>query len=179
MPVRRGEQLPPHRPAAGTLFVLGDCAGVYWSDGVDWHPVERTHDTGLFPMDITVRDEPPGTREMLLLAGPRGAADRIAIEHAAPRKVRFVLSSDRLPGETAGPVQRVPANGTMHVNVVYDARQGEASVSIGAREVLGLAFPLAGDPVRVAGRDLPGDVRLRDTTARFCALVTHHVKSSR
>jgi len=32
--VRHGDALPAHPPAGGTLFVVGDCDGVYWTDGV-------------------------------------------------------------------------------------------------------------------------------------------------
>jgi hypothetical protein len=180
MPVRRGDALPRQAAPAGTLFVVGDCVAVFWSDGADWHPVERTQASGLFPMDITPATRAAGTRETLLIAGPPGAEDHIVLEYTGPRRVRFVLSSDRLPQPAVGPVQHVPANGTLHVNVLYDAPRGQTGVSIGNDSVLGLALPLASEPVRVAGRDfaLP-DVRLLPAPARFCAELTNSPRSTR
>ena len=47
--VERGDALPRKAAAVGTLFVLGDCEGVYWSDGRNWLPIEQTHATGRYP----------------------------------------------------------------------------------------------------------------------------------
>jgi hypothetical protein len=40
MSVHRGDTLPRVLPG-GTLFVLGDCDAVYWSDGKDWRLIEQ------------------------------------------------------------------------------------------------------------------------------------------
>src|SRR5262249_6914492 len=66
LPVRHGDSLPAPL-AGGTLFVVGDCAGVYWSDGVLWRPIERTPATGEYKLRATFPDRPAGTRETMLV----------------------------------------------------------------------------------------------------------------
>ena len=111
MTVVRGSVLP--KPAtAGTLIVLGDCDGVYWSDGTAWHPIERTNATGRFPMQLTIPKRPAGTRETILTAGPPNAADHVDIAYLDDDHVRFVFSSPHLPtlaiGTTLTPSRTAP-----------------------------------------------------------------------
>jgi hypothetical protein len=166
MAVRGGNTLPARGPA-GTLFVLGDCAGVYWSDGVHWHPIERTPASGLFRFDVRFHDEPPGTREPLLIAGPIGSSRRIDVEWVAPGQVRFVLTAPETIGRTTG----VRTDRPTRVEVLWDRVLGATDVTVDGASVLGLAIPIAEAPIWVAGRDSPKsalEAKLLPSDSPFC-----------
>jgi hypothetical protein len=166
MTVLRGARLP--KPAAaGTLFVLGDCDGVYWSDGTAWHPVERTDAAGRYPMQLTLPPRPAGTRETILEAGAPGASDHVDVEYLAGDRIRFVFTSPHLPGEAAGASVPRPV-GTAPVEIVYDTNLGQLDVSVRGRSVLGYAYGLAGAPVRIVA---PG-ARLDAVAPNFCQSLT-------
>ena len=166
MTVLRGSALPKPS-AAGTLFVLGDCDGVYWSDGTAWHPVERTDATGRYPMQLTLPRRPAGTRETILEAGAPGASDHVDVEYLAGDRIRFVFTSPHLPTEAAGASVPRPA-GAAPVEIVYDTDLGQLDVSVRGRSVLGYAYGLAGAPVRIVA---PG-ARLDGVAPKFCQSLT-------
>src|SRR5262249_11631248 len=60
--VRVGRRLPAPLPE-GTVFVLGNCDAVYWSDGSTWHPIERTRAAGRGPPRGTLPPPPPPTHQ--------------------------------------------------------------------------------------------------------------------
>jgi hypothetical protein len=166
MAVLHGDSLPAHAPG-GTFFVLGDCAGVYWSDGAHWHPIERTQASGQFHFDIRFPDEPPGTSEPLLIAGPIGSSRRIEVEWVARGRVRFVLTAP----ETVGRTVEVHTGRPTSVDVLWDRVLGATGVSVDGSSVLGLAIPIAEAPTWVAGRDSPKsalDAKLSPSDAPFC-----------
>jgi hypothetical protein len=57
MSVRRGDTLPRALPG-GTLFVLGDCDAVYWSDGKDLRIIEQAQTAARDPSVPTNPDQP-------------------------------------------------------------------------------------------------------------------------
>jgi hypothetical protein len=65
MSVHRGDTLPARALPGGTLFVLGNCDAVYWSDGKDWRIIEQGQMTGRDPSAPTNPDQParPGKRD--------------------------------------------------------------------------------------------------------------------
>ncbi|MGQ0823417.1 MAG: hypothetical protein ACT4OX_00045 [Actinomycetota bacterium] len=158
----------PEPAAGGTFFVLGDCDGVYWSDGAAWHAVERTHATGRFPLLMTRRDQAVGTRELLLRAGAAEIQDELWIEYLDGSRVRFVLDAARVADVTASEPVRLPADVPTRIEITFDNRLGRFGVEIDGASVFGLAYLLAPDPVRVAGRDGDPDLQLEPTAAPFC-----------
>jgi hypothetical protein len=166
MPVRYGATLP--KPlAGGTLFVLGNCDGVYWSDGAAWHAIERTNATGEYPIDFTVADQPAGARQTLLEAGPTGA-DRIELVHLGGDRVRFDLSANRLTTDAEGPPLRFAPGSRVHADVTYDTNLGNLDVHLHGREVLGFAYGLAGLPVRA----VDPSVHIDRVNPAFCVTLT-------
>src|SRR3546814_9212560 len=73
IPLRTGRDLPDTAPR-GTLFVVGDCEGLYLSDGMrtdaikhtPWNGVERGEAGGRFRLEVVFDDAPAGSREPLL-----------------------------------------------------------------------------------------------------------------
>jgi hypothetical protein len=167
MPVRYGATLP--KPlAGGTLFVLGNCDGVYWSDGTAWHAIERTNASGRYPIDFTVADLPAGARQTLLEAGPATGADRIQLVHLGGNRVRFDLAADRLTVDAEGPTLRFAPGSRVHADVTYDTNLGDLDVHVGNRDVLGFAYGLAGLPVRA----VDPTVNIDRVTPTFCRTLT-------
>jgi len=166
MTVVRGSVLPK-AATAGTLLVLGDCDGVYWSDGTAWHPVERTNATGRFPIHLTLPKRPARTRETILRAGTPGASDHVDVEYLDDDRVRFVFSSPHLPAEAVGTTLLRP-DGAMPVEIVYDTNLGQLEVSVGGRSVLGYAYGLAGTPVRIVAPE----ARAEAIPPKFCQSLT-------
>jgi hypothetical protein len=173
MNVLRGTRLPDPL-AEGTVFVLGDCDAVYWSGGDAWYPIERTRAAGRYPLDVTFRDRPTGTRETLLTAGPPGAQDRLGVEYLRGRRVRFWFTSPRLDNELVGGIHKIRPGHATRLDINYDTALGKLDVALDGDDVLG-AYPLVGGAVTVAGTpDAAGvldfsDAHLRPTSRRFCA----------
>jgi hypothetical protein len=142
--VQHGDALPAPL-AGGTLFVVGDCDGVYWSDGVLWRPIERTPATGEYHLRVTFPDRPAGTRETMLVGGPANAPDPLIVEYLRGGRVRFALR-----GFTGAPVD-LPRDRTVDLDLVYDWRLPQAEAYVDGRSVFGAPVPLPHDPVDVAG----------------------------
>ena len=88
--VLRRDGLPLPEPAKQeSLLVLGDCAGLYWSSGRDWHPLEQTPATGRFPVRVRIAPAPPGTLEPLLSATDDRGASVLWLRHVDDHRVRF------------------------------------------------------------------------------------------
>ena len=173
MPVEHGPDLP--RPAAaGTLFVVGRCGGVYWSDGQAWYAIERTPATGRFPLHLTFGKLPTGTRETLLISG----LDRVEVEYLDPGYIRFVLTSPNLSAPALGPRLAVEPGRPLAVEVVFDPRVAAFGVTLAGRPALAAAYVVSRDPVRIAGRDhdpdlgFPGRARLDPAPSTFCSDLT-------
>jgi hypothetical protein len=173
-----GPTLPEEPLPVGSVFVVGDCEGVYWSDGNAWLPIEQTHTSGRFPIRITLRDRPPGTRETLLVAGPDDAQDRLEIVHLRGRRVRLLFASSRLDEAVRGRAHGFVPGRPTAVELTYDATLGSVGATFDGEPSLGLIWgPLpspavAGDP---AAGDVPGLARraqLLPTPPRFCSELT-------
>lgn len=171
--VRAGPTLPRPLPT-GTLFIVGDCDGVYWSSGAEWFPVERTPATGRFPLEVVFPDRSPGTRETLLAAGPPGAQDRLGVEYLREDRVRFWFDSPRLEREILREPHEIDPGHVTDLEIVYDAALERLGVTLDGQSVLGAVTGLAPGPIAVVGAD-PGDgldfsgrARLRAVTPDFC-----------
>ncbi|GIU87520.1 MAG: hypothetical protein KatS3mg009_2035 [Acidimicrobiia bacterium] len=175
-PVRRGSALGEPAPA-GTLLVLGDCAGVYWSDGTRWYPIERTAATGRFRLRLGFPAGAAGGT--VAVAGTGADADRIAAAPDGSGHVRFVLTSPRVARPVRSDPVRLPPDRTLTVDLLVDNRLGVVDVSVAGRSVLGLAYLVGPDPIRVAGRDdadpaldFDGPAALGPDHAPFCRDLT-------
>ena len=127
--VRRGSVLPAEPEPAGTVFVVGDCEAVYWTDGVMWFPIERTPASGYHPLTVTFAERPEGTHETLLLSGPADAPDRLEVVHGVDDLVRLQLTSPHLDGPVTGEAFHARRQGEpVALDIVYDTRNGVLEV---------------------------------------------------
>ena len=103
--VRTTDVLPDPRGRDRTFAVVGDCAGLYRSDGVAWQAIEGTPATGHFRVGVR-----PGATPVELVAGitvrrvggdvvvERGAAPTRAIAAAPGERVVLDVVADTLVG---------------------------------------------------------------------------------
>ncbi len=110
--VQQGDALP--HPAVGRVFVLGKCAGLYWSDGTKWVLLEGTPTTGTFRLRVTFAGHATEW-EPLVTSFPRGGKPQyMAVRTRADGRVQFAYD-----GVFRGPAVRVGL-GAHTVEVVMD-----------------------------------------------------------
>ncbi|MGQ0805129.1 MAG: hypothetical protein ACT4PI_14865 [Actinomycetota bacterium] len=165
--VRAGDELPDAGPT-GSVFVVGDCDGLYWSDGEDWFGVERTNATGGYPLSVTFPDRPVGTRETLLVAGTPEKMDRIGVEYLGDDRVVFTIDSGVFSVVLESQPVEVDFDRPTRVDLVYDnSRVGRLTIDVAGESLFSFNNLLAIGPVAVAGSDDPGAPEFDGTVERL------------
>ena len=183
--VARAPAIPPTVGPNGQLLVVGDCAGLAWSDGRQWHPVERTPATGRVHLGVQFPDARPGTVEPLVALGTATHAGLILVRFQPGRRVTFEYSpvlNGSVTQRYAGPSQPVEPGRTNDVDVIVDPLVPVVHVALDGRTVFGgmrLGVTVVGGPPTV-GRDPTGAVtaqfggrlRTRATPTPLCDRLT-------
>lgn len=164
-PVTRGSHLPA-RGDAGQLFVVGDCDGVYVSDGAtvdelshtNWKPVARTPAVGAYDVDLTFPDAPAGTQDPLLVSGTADHPNVLAVEYLGDDHVRFVYRGAGIEG--AGPAVHVTPGKTYRARLALDPETDFSTVRLGDRTVWSGVYT-ADDIARLGVNHLDGSTRAR------------------
>jgi hypothetical protein len=157
-------RLPTAGPA-GTLAILGDCQGLFQSDGSAWTPVEQAAGGGHYRLRVTfpaVGGASPaggGTRPYwpLVVTGKPGAGDYAGVRPVAPDEVVFgyLFQTPGAAWLAGSPVRVVPGRPYV-VDVVLDADTGHETILLDGTEVLALPW-FARQPVAVTvGADTIG-----------------------
>lgn len=155
--LRRGEELPKPGPT-GRLFVLGDCDGLYWSNGDAWGAVERTGATGRYRLRVRFPSRPPGTREPLVVTGTPGSGDYLAVEYRDDSEIAFTFESELLDVDLAGEPRAIEPGRQYQLDVVHDPRVGSLRVDVDGEPALDLALLLHAGPVTIGRTDIGGPV---------------------
>jgi hypothetical protein len=155
--VRTGDELPDPGPI-GSVFVVGDCDGLYWSDGKDWFGVERTNPTGFYPLSVIFEKRPAGTRETLLAAGTPETMDRIGVEYLGGNEIVFTIDSGVFGTMLESKPVEIAFGRPTRVDLVYDndPQVGRVTVDVEDESLFSFNNLLAIGPVAVAGSDDPG-----------------------
>jgi len=145
--VLRGDNLP-EAGDADQLFIVGDCAALYWSDGehgshlfdrTNWRPVERTGAAGEHPVTVTFAPGQPGERTTLLtVTGADGARSTISLEYGDDDTGHFVFEGVGFPA--VGDQIDVRPGEARTMTIVADPRLGVASVTLDGDTVLWTPF---------------------------------------
>lgn len=128
--VERRDAIPAPM-TVGTVLVLGDCLGLYWSDGTLWRSFERTPATGLFHFAVTF---PPGvparTRQTLLATGSPDDGQQVSILYRG--NDRAILEYVSKPGAfhvTSRPFAVKPGR-RRTMTISLDRYRGQALVAV-------------------------------------------------
>jgi hypothetical protein len=147
-------ELPLPPPASpGSLLIVGKCAGLYWSNGSFWHPVEETPRTGRFSLRVKLPNAAPGTLEPLMASRDTHGASILWIHFLSGNRVRFEY---QWTGKTEGIIQSVTTDGG------YIGLRTSPPIAITPDEELSLAIRL--DPAGYVGVHARG-ARLLSTFA--------------
>jgi hypothetical protein len=139
--VRRGDQLPAKgRP--GELFVVGDCAGLYISDGsaidsvqpTNWKPVQRTPGVGVHDVTITFPQGASGSADPLLAGGTPQQPQVVSVQYLGDNMVRFAYrnGNEELVGQ---PVHVTPGK-QYRAQIAADPQSRQVSVMLDDHTVL-------------------------------------------
>jgi hypothetical protein len=170
--VRRGSELPPWAPA-DEYFIVGDCDGLYISNGEDystvpsqqfqrttWMAVERGH-AFEHTFRVTAAAPPPGrlvTRPLVTI-GKREVA--VTVRRAPdPRFVQLIFGQVGASGADNGRPVLVPVHSTQLVTVVTDPATRLINVTMGGRTIFTRHVEMgrpsaAGGPTQLAGSSSP------------------------
>lgn len=173
--VTKGRHLP--RPgSAGSLAIVGDCAGLYQSDGKAWRAVEQATGAGHFRFQVVFPSAPsPGQYWPLLVRGTKGAGSFLAVRPVGDQRFQFAYRFGKrwLTGSTV----RLPAGQVDTVDVVLDPNIHEEAISVNGTSVYSYAYR-----VRLKGRfevahdtiggpvaaSFPGKIRLLRVRTPIC-----------
>jgi hypothetical protein len=164
--VRRGDDPGPAGPE-GSLFVVGDCDGLYRSDGELWAPVERTPGAGHVRLRATLSPRAGSGEAVPVLAAPGlPAGVPLVLRRLDGGRARFEATDRRglhLDGEP------FELDGQAHVvDLVVDPRSTEVIVTLDDRRVIdGFYLALPGEPLTV-GSDWATGVEHLDTPTPAC-----------
>ncbi len=164
--VRSGARLPPEG-RAGDLFIVGDCDGLYVSDGsltdevqpTNWKPVQRTSGVGTFDADMRFpADVAPGESDPLLSGGTPDQPEVVTVEYLADGMVRFVYRN--ATGEIAGQPMHITPGRQYRARLSADPQTHQVLVRIDDRTALLVPYP-SDEPVRLGVNDVSGSTRPR------------------
>jgi hypothetical protein len=142
--LERGAKLPQPPLARGTVFVVGDCDGVYWSQGNTWEPsakwyaVGRTEKSGEYRLTMTF-DPVEGKKRQrfpVVMRGEPGSLQTIAA-FVNDKTVRFGFATEGHPelerpetndGFALGPALKYTPGEPHEVEVVMDSNNGGLTV---------------------------------------------------
>jgi hypothetical protein len=158
--VRGGARLPTDIPESGTLYVVGDCHGLYFSVGYAWRALERTPATGSRRLRVRFPDAATPVWQPLVTSGTAGSATWVAANVGPDGRVRLGYRAQGIDDEWhESPPQDPGADRSATVRVVTDTRTGSVEVAFDGRTVLGLSTPVRpSDDATVGRNDLGGPV---------------------
>jgi hypothetical protein len=87
--ILEGPTLPTHHPELATVFILGDCDGLYRSAGNEWRALELTPRTGQFRWRARLPGGRVEGREPILVSGPPGRTQAVFVEYLPGNQVLF------------------------------------------------------------------------------------------
>jgi hypothetical protein len=182
--VERGSELPNGIGRPGRLFVVGDCDGLYISDGMElngvkttpWNAVERTAAAGHFRLHAAFPSLPVGTRVPLFTTGTAEKPNILFAEYAPDDEILFEY-------DAADPAFRgryvpfpVEPDRPYTIDIAADSHTGSLTVMLDDVGVLDTLYAYRGDDfligrnphVPTVERRFPGPLERVPTRAPLC-----------
>ncbi|MGZ4802425.1 MAG: hypothetical protein ACXV9P_07475 [Acidimicrobiia bacterium] len=136
--VRSGPTLPPPPLPRSTVFVVGDCEGVYWSSGVRWVAVGRTPATGQYELRAKFDPVKTPTWEPIIVKGEPGKLQVLGALVLPGNRIKFgfwsqghagLPHSARSPeGFFTGPKTTFEPGRTYRLDATMDSNNGRVSI---------------------------------------------------
>lgn len=173
----------PHPGRPNSLLVVGDCAGLYWSNGRSWYAVEETAVTGRLDLTVRFPAAPAGTREPLVTATTGRGSSTLWVRQVGPDRVRLEYeATGRIPTPVdrtvapdvavVGPPVSAPISAAPGAPVTLTVRldpAGYVGVRHRGRVVLSNFAPVANArPVVRMAPEFRGTVTLRPAPTPIC-----------
>ncbi len=142
--VESGRHLPWPPLKRGTTFVVGDCDGVYWSQGIvpslawsPWMGLARTRSTGEYNFDVRFKEPSERTIEPLVVRGEPGRLQSLVVI-VSSNKAQFGFVSEGHENLPHGPLSadgffvskqtRIKPGQNYRMRVVMDPENGRVVV---------------------------------------------------
>ena len=136
--VRSGPALPPPPMPRGTVFVVGDCDGAYWSSGVRWVGIGRTPATGHYALSAKFDRVKRPTWEPIVVRGEPGTLQVLGALVLPGNRIKFGLWSqghDKLrhgprspEGFFTGPRTTFAPGQTYRLDATMDSNNGRVAI---------------------------------------------------
>jgi hypothetical protein len=173
--VTAGDTLPRDETRAGTLFVLGDCDGLYRHDGTKWQVVEQTPATGNHRLVVDLDPDARGRQPVLSSDDDLGTTvlwarnrpdDRVGFEYQWEPHDPASTFRSRIPFGSAARRD----DGSIAVSAAFDFRDGFSPyLQFRANDDVlfdGVVTDLRGPSVVGAQADLPGEASFAGSIRR-------------
>jgi hypothetical protein len=184
--VERREVIPRRAGTVGTVLVLRDCDGLFWSTGTRWRPLERTPATGRFDVSLQLAPAPEGTRESVLATGAPGNGQQIAVVHTGPGRAALEYVSEPSGQRFYSPHFALRPGRTRQLVASLDPLTGLVIISLDGRGMIATGLfqytpivrPLAPITVGTASsiggpaRAFAGPIRLHPPRTPMCRQLT-------
>lgn len=166
LPVVAGDRAPAWAPA-GELFIVGDCEGLYLSDGLrvdevkasSFKPVVRRSGAGSFRLRVRPAPTARGTRVPLLTGGEGDASFAVWVQRRSGDRAVVGYDGPGVP-RTVSREFRFPPGEEAIVHVAADPNVRLVEVAVNGRGILGTYFDGEG-PYRVGRSDGTAGLRAR------------------
>jgi hypothetical protein len=152
----------------GDVFVVGDCDGLYVSNGAtidelvrsNSRPIVRTAAVGAYDLDVRFPDAPAGTSDPLLVGGTAARPYVLSVEYLGDGDIRFRETGEGGSVSARSDVVHVTPGARTHLKASADPNLRSSLVTVGDRVVLrGLYEP--DEPPRLGVNDIDGSTRAR------------------
>jgi hypothetical protein len=172
--VRTGSRLPLADDREGTLFVLGRCDALFWSNGFKWRVLERGEGGGQFRLRVRFPTAPTGWQP-LVASGPGDARQYLDVRVVARGRVQVAYDTVF----AAKPV-RVDPGRSHEIDVLMDAipgslAAGTISLSIDGKVALAMRLPntLIHDTLKPLTHVTVGRADIPGVAAAFSGTLEH------
>lgn len=192
--VEQLDSLPNGVGKPGRLVVIGDCEGLYISDGMEtnavkttpWTPVERSREGGHLSLDVTFPERPVGTRVPIFTTGPPNAPNVLLAEYRPDDEILFEYRQADPPFTRRYLPFPIEHDKQYRLDIGADWRTDLLTVALDDRVVLDSFYGHRGDDFRI-GRNpdvadvearFPGQIEERPTGTPLCRALVRDAESA-
>jgi hypothetical protein len=134
--ILEGPALPDHNAELATVFILGDCDGLYRSAGNEWRALGLTPRTGQFRWRVRMPAGRTEGREPIIVSGPPGRVQAVFVEYLPGNQAQFGVWLEGRGKMHKGRVVSFDPAGEHGLDVTVDPQVPSVSVRFDGPKVL-------------------------------------------